>query len=110
MKKLFALMISVIIIVSLMGCSDTPSNAQNTPTAGDTTSSIVAFPENRMERVGRSNDGSTTHFYYYRDIYTDVVYVFAYYPVVYGGGGSLTPLLKSDGTPYLWSEIEQGGE
>lgn len=110
MKKLFAFMLAVIFAALLLGgCDNSADTGTEVITNVDTDDSKVAVMKNRMERVAKDDSDFAVTFHYFRDVDTDVVYVFAFYGVYYGGGGNLTPLLKPDGTPYLWSEIE-GGE
>lgn len=80
MKKIITIVLLIVIVVSLVACSN---------------------PDARFERMGRGGDvdGSGTSVVYYRDKQTDVVYVAIHQ--------SLSIIVKADGTPYLWSEFER---
>lgn len=106
--KLIVFMLIIAAMIMFAGCCD---YCVTTNTAGSTTETIQEVkPEDtlpgRMECVARDYQSHYADFYYFRDVYTDVVYVLAYRSSGYGGGGSFTPLLNADGTPILWSEIE----
>lgn len=106
--KIIALALIIASIMMFAGCCD------HCVTTNVDSSGTEAIPEvnpedtlpGRMEFVARDYQISFADFYYFRDVYTDVVYVFVYRSAGYGGGGSFTPLLNADGTPVLWSDIE----
>lgn len=82
--KLIALVLLIAAIMMLAGCSDESAHSLN----------------GRIERVHKDkswNDGYGP-ITYLRDVVTDVVYI--------SFNGGLVPLLNADGTPVLWSEME----
>ena len=104
--KLIALALLISAMFMFAGC-DTSGMANTTNPTVNTP--VQTNPEtalsDRMEFLCRDYC-SYSEFYYYRDVYTDVVYVLAYRASGYGSGGSFTPILNADGTPILWSEIK----
>ena len=82
--KLIALALIVVAIMMFSGCSDESTHSLN----------------GRIEMLHK--DKSWNYGYgpitYFRDVVTDVVYI--------SFNGGLVPLLNADGTPVLWSEIE----
>lgn len=102
--KTIALMLIIVSLFIFVGC-----DADGAYTADSAEESIKTILSERMEFLF-VNRCPTADFYYYRDVYTDVVYVLAYRSSGYGGGGSFIPLLSTDGTPILWSEIENAKE
>ena len=103
-KRTICLLVTVMLIVAAIGCD---YDGHTVGAAGSEDERKTEALENRLERVARDVSDYSVEFLYFRDRVTDVVYVFAGTDGTHGDtGGSLTPLLKPDGTPVLWSEIE----
>lgn len=82
--KLIALALIIVAIMMFSGCSNESGHSLN----------------GRIEILHKDkswNDGYGP-ITYFRDVVTDVVYI--------SFNGGLAPLLNADGTPVLWSEIE----
>ena len=101
--KLIALALIIAAIMMFAGCD---TSAVNSTTETSNKTNLETTMPKRMEYLFKDRCHGVDYFYYYRDVYTDIVYVFAYRSDGYGGGGSFTSLLNADGTPVLWSEIE----
>lgn len=100
MKKLIALIMIITILFIFVGCEV----AQEKPERDV----IKMDNECRFEYLGiEENPYFDEQFQYWRDTTTDVVYVFYRYGSGNGRCGGFTPLLNADGTPILWSEIQE---
>ena len=103
-KRTICLRATVLLIGAVVGCD---YDGYTVGAAGSADVGKSEALENRLERVAMDVSDYSVEFLYFRDRVTDVVYVFAGTDGSHGdSGGSLTPLLKPDGTPVLWSEIE----
>ena len=88
---IITLILAITLLPLLVSCDTTTENPE---------------PLSRFERVLTERDEGF-YIYYYRDIYTDVVYFQRYVPAGNATYGGLTVLLHADGTPILWSELER---
>ena len=89
MKKLICILSLMLILTS---CTTVPSDIEDHPL------------EDRLELI-YVDSGYTGHNlcgWYYRDTHTDVIYIY-----LNSTNGGITPLLNSDGTPCLWSELKE---
>jgi hypothetical protein len=98
MKKLIVFIMIIAMLLIFVGCETTNTNTTSPEEIENT-------PSERMEYLFVEYVNGI-EFSYYRDIYTDVVYIFTYEGRGYGGAGGFTPLLDTDGTPILWREIK----
>lgn len=118
-KRTISLALTLLILVSLCGCSENEglSNAlsyalgvTDTSNANDNTSEGDNAVQPGMEYLGYSaHNGSSATFYYYRDTITDVMYVLFREKDGYAGMGGLTVMLDPEnGLPLTfvrWQEI-----
>ena len=88
MKKLLGLLLGLLLLLSLSGCSEHNATVEN-PSGDINTLVYIGSQDNR--------------FYYYYDKDTKVMYV------VYARGnkGGITPLYNEDGTLKLYEEVEE---
>ena len=95
MKKILIIFVGCLILASFIACDERTTTA---------TEELELAASSRMVYISAEYCNGV-QIRYYRDTYTDVVYVCTYEGHGYAGAGSFTPLVEADGTPLTYAEF-----
>ena len=101
-RSLCIALIALLCFGCLAGCSDFQSRLDEVRTERELVEANEAKLSSSMFQLVASDEDD--HISYYRDVVTDVMYVYMCLKSGYSGMGGISVMLSPDGSPLLYSE------